>query len=235
MRTFIIGFALSVLPLTAAAQLPEELRGVKLTNVDWQVLFSDEAIAEAMAFLADAGFNAVLPVVQNGGYTIYPSEVMARRFGKPIHPNPALAGRDPLAVLIREAHKHGMEVYPWFEYGFAANYSGLNGPATGGFILQQHPEWAARHVNGDICKKNGFDWMNGIHEEVQDFMLELVMEVVRRYEVDGVEFSDRMPAMPVECGYDDYTKALYKRFNAVDPPSDPQNQTWKNWRANELT
>jgi uncharacterized lipoprotein YddW (UPF0748 family) len=232
MRLFLLFL---LIPAAAAAQLPEELRGVKVTNVDSQVLFSDAAIAEAMAFLADAGFNAVLPVVQNGGYTIYPSEVMERRFGTRIHPNPAFAGRDPLAVLIREAHKHGMEVYPWFEYGFAANYSGLSGPATGGFILRQHPEWAARDGSGAICKKNGFDWMNGIHEEVQDFMIELVMEVARKYEVDGIEFSDRMPAMPVECGYDDYTKALYKRFNAVDPPADPQNQTWKQWRANELT
>jgi uncharacterized lipoprotein YddW (UPF0748 family) len=49
MRTFIIIFALFFLPFTALAQLPEELRGVKLTNVDSQVLFSDEAIAEAMA------------------------------------------------------------------------------------------------------------------------------------------------------------------------------------------
>ena len=103
------------LPLSAFSQIPEELRGVKLTNVDSQVLFSDEAIAEAMAYLASAGFNAVLPVVQNGGYTIYPRAVMSTRFGKPIHPHPSLAGRDPLAVLIREAHKHGMEVYPWFE------------------------------------------------------------------------------------------------------------------------
>ena len=223
------------LPLSAFSQLPEELRGVKLTNVDSQVLFSDEAIAEAMAYLASVGFNAVLPVVQNGGYTIYPSAVMSTRFGKPIHPHPSLAGRDPLAVLIREAHKHGMEVYPWFEYGFATNYSGLTGPATGGFILQTYPNWAARDASGAICKKNGFDWMNGIHEDVQDFMLELVMEVVRKYDVDGVEFSDRMPAMPVECGYDTYTRELYKSFNGVYPPNDPQNQSWKNWRANELT
>ncbi len=236
MRTLLLLslFAL-FLPGRLSSQFVEELRGVKLTNVDSQVLFSDAAIIEAMEFLAAAGFNAVLPVVQNGGYTIYPSAVMDHHFDRPIHPHASFAGRDPLAVLIREAHKHGMEVYPWFEYGFATNYSGLTGPATGGFILQTYPDWAARHVNGDICKKNGFDWMNGINENVQNFMLELVMEVVRNYDVDGVEFSDRMPAMPVECGYDTYTRELYKTFNGVYPPTDPQNQSWKNWRANELT
>ena len=236
MRTLLlVGLISLLLPCKASAQFTEELRGVKLTNVDSQVLFSDEAIIEAMEFLAAAGFNAVLPVVQNGGYTIYPSEVMDHHFDRPIHPHASFAGRDPLAVLIREAHKHGMEVYPWFEYGLATNYSGLNGPATGGFILQTYPEWAAKHPNGDICKKNGFDWMNGINEDVQNFIIELVMEVVRNYDVDGVEFSDRMPAMPVECGYDDYTMELYKSLNGVYPPTDPQNQSWKNWRANELT
>lgn len=221
------------LPASTQAQNLEELRAVKITNVDSQVLFSDEAIANAMDYLASIGINAVLPVVQNAGYTQYPSEVMNRHFGKPI--DPRFAGRDPLGTLIREAHRVGIEVYPWFEYGFASHFSGLNGPATGGHILQKYPHWAARHLNGDICKKNGFDWMNGIHEEVQDFIIELVMEIIANYDVDGIEFSDRMPAMPVECGYDDYTKALHQQFNGIQPPDDYNNQTWKQWRANELT
>jgi len=40
-----------------------EFRAVKLTNVDSRVLFSDEAIAEAMDYLASIGINVILPVV----------------------------------------------------------------------------------------------------------------------------------------------------------------------------
>ena len=33
---------------------------------------------------------------------------------------PRLTGRDVLEVVLREAHRNGIEVYPWFEYGFAS-------------------------------------------------------------------------------------------------------------------
>ena len=210
----------------------EELRGVKITNVDSDVLYSDEAIAEAMDYLASIGINAVLPVVQNAGYTQYPSEVMNRYFDVLI--DPRMAGRDPLDVLIREARRVGIEVYPWFEYGFAVHFSGGN-PATGGFIGQRYPDWLARHANGDICKKNGFEWMSGINPDVQEFMLELVMEVVRNYDIDGIEFSDRMPALPRECGYDEATVALYRsEHGGADPPPFDRNASWMRWRADKL-
>lgn len=209
-----------------------ELRAVKITNVDSNVLYSDEAIAEAMDYLASIGINAVLPVVQNAGYTQYPSEVMDRYFGRPI--DPRMAGRDPLAVLIREARRAGIEVYPWFEYGFAVHYSGNNEP-TGGFIGQQYPDWLSRHRDNSICKKNGFEWMSGINPDVQKFMLELVMEVVRNYDIDGIEFSDRMPALPRECGYDEATVEVYKsEHNGSSPTTVYRNTFWMRWRADKL-
>lgn len=57
-------------------------------------------------------------------------------FGVKIHPQ--FAGRDPLERLVIEAHRVGIEVYPWFEYGFAAWYSG-SGTATSGRIIQKFP------------------------------------------------------------------------------------------------
>lgn len=214
------------------AQPLEELRAVKITNVDSDVMYSDDAIAEAMDYLAGIGINAILPVVQNAGYTQYPSEVMDRYFDRPI--DPRMDGRDPLAVIIHEARRVGIEVYPWFEYGFAVHYSGGN-PATGGFIGQRYPDWLARHPSGDICKKNGFEWMSGINPDVQAFMLELVMEVVRNYDVDGIEFSDRMPALPRECGYDDATVGVYRsEHDGSDPPTYDRNASWMRWRADKL-
>lgn len=227
-------FSVSVTDNKPAPARPhtEELRAVKITNVDSQVLFSDEAISEAMDYLASIGINAILPVVQNGGYTQFPSEVMDRYFDIPL--DPRLGGRDPLEAIIREAHRVGIEVYPWFEYGFAVHYSGDN-PATGGFIGQRYPDWLSRHRNGDICKKNGFEWMSGINPDVQQFMLELVMEVVRIYDVDGIEFSDRMPALPVECGYDQATADIYRtEHGGMSPPPVEKNTFWMRWRADKL-
>lgn len=223
---------LSVYSLPVQSQPIEELRAVKITNVDSQVLFSDEAIAAAMDFLAATGINAVLPVVQNAGWTQYPSEVMEREFG--VRMDPRLAGRDPLGVLVREARRVGIEVYPWFEYGFASIYSGGT-PPHGGHIIAKNPHWATFDRNGNHCTKNGFDWMNGIHPEVQDYIIALAMEIIDTYDIDGIEFSDRMPAMPVECGYDDYTIALYRsEHEGADPPFNFRNPAWRTWRAGKL-
>lgn len=213
------------------AQTLQEFRAVKLTNVDSNVLFSDQNIAQAMDYLASLNFNAVLTVVWSQAHTLYPSRTMDSLFSKPIHPN--FVGRDVLERVIIEAHRNGIEVYPWFEYGFAAWYSGDN-PAWGGHIIQSKPDWACRLSNGQIAKKNGFDWMSAIHPEVQDFMNKLIKEVMQ-YDIDGIEFSDRIPAMPIEGGYEPYTVSLYQsEHNGQNPPLNYNDASWKRWRANKL-
>lgn len=210
----------------------KEFRAVKLTNVDSNVLFTDQNIADAMDYLASIGVNVVLPVVWNGAYTQYQSAVMDSIFGVPIHSQ--FSGRDPLARLVIEAHRVGIEVYPWFEYGFAAWYSGSNTP-TGGHIIQKFPQWALRTSDGKICNKNGFDWMSAINPDVQKFINLLVKEVITKYEVDGVEFSDRIPAMPVEGGYDSVTVALYKNeHGGSTPPVNYFDAAWMRWRADKM-
>lgn len=206
----------------------DELRAVKLTLAGSNLLYNDSAIAEAMDYLASIGVNMVLPVVWARGYTMYPSDVMHNVFGKRIFPD--FSGRDPLERIIIEAHRNGIEVLPWFEYGFAASFGQL-----GGHILQKFPEWALHDREGKVLVKNGFDWMSGINPDVQDFIISLVVEVLDNYDVDGIEFSDRMPAMPVEGGYDSVTVALYQsEHNGEAPPDNYADPGWMRWRADQL-
>lgn len=229
MKAFLISLLLGGILFS---QPLREFRAVKITDVDSYVLFSDANIAKAMDYLASINVNVVLPVVWNGGYTNFQSETMETLFGSSI--NPKFTGRDPLKRLIIEAHKNGIEVLPWFEYGFAAWYSGGT-PPFGGHILQKYPEWALRTSDGNICTKNGFDWMNAINPDVQDFINSLVEEVITNYDVDGVEFSDRIPALPIEGGYDSTTVAIYKaEHNDAAPPADYTNAAWKRWRADKM-
>ena len=213
------------------AQQVQEVRGVWLTNVDSDVLHSWENIASAIDYLADTGFNVVFPVVWNKGYTLFPSATMDSLFGLPQDPFFAEAGRDPLQEVIIEAHRRGLEVIPWFEFGFSTSYS-LNG----GHIIAAKPDWAAMDVNGNLLVKNGFDWMNAFHPEVQDFMLALVREVAEGYDVDGIQGDDRLPALPVESGYSPYTIQLYQdEHGGQDPPSNPKDNAFKRWKANKIT
>lgn len=205
-----------------------ELRGVWITNVDSDVMSSHAKIAEAMDYLKSIGINTVYPVVYNGGVTLYPSGVMEREFGIAI--SKRFAGRDPLAEIIVEAHRNGMEVVPWFEYGFACSYQ-----LGGGFILERHPEWAAIDQEGRLAKKNGFEWLNAFDPVVQEHLTSLIVEVATNYDVDGIQGDDRLPALPSLAGYDAKTVARYKAETGKEPPADYKDPAWVQWRADLLT
>lgn len=213
-----------------AADAPplEEVRGVWITNVDSDVLTSREKIAEAMEFLAAHNFNVVFPVVWNKAYTLYPSEVMEEFGGVAI--DPLYGDRDPLAELIVEAHRVGLEVVPWFEYGFAASYQ-----ANGGRMLEIRPDWASLDKDGNLATKNGFEWMNALDPEVQDFLASLILEVARKYDVDGIQGDDRLPALPSLGGYNPEIVAQYLSKTGKQAPEDEKEPHWVQWRADILT
>lgn len=208
---------------------PNALRGVWVTTTASTALNSRATIKEMVTQCKNAGINNIFMVVYNNARTMYPSTVMANLIGKPILES--MAGRDPLQECIEEAHAQGLKVHAWFEYGFASSYS-----ANGGPIVAAKPHWAAKDANGSLTVKNGFDWLNPLHPEVQQFMTDLFKEVVTKYNVDGVQGDDRMPAMPTSGGYDTYTVDLYKAENGgVSPPANFANASWINWRAKKLS
>ncbi|MDZ8052883.1 MAG: WG repeat-containing protein [Aulosira sp. ZfuVER01] len=205
-----------------------EIRGIWLTTTASKVFNSKQNIAEAMNFLAETGFNVVFPVVWNNGLTTYPSRVMRENFGMEI--NPQFKGRDPLAELVVEAKRVNLAVIPWFEYGFASSYQ-----KNGGTIIAKKPEWAARDYAGNLLTKNGFEWLNAFDSEVQNFLLSLFLEVVKNYQVDGIQGDDRFPALPSEGGYDQKTVERYRQeFNQL-PPQNSKDPQWLRWRADILS
>jgi uncharacterized lipoprotein YddW (UPF0748 family) len=83
-----LSLLLLLIPILLLSQPVKSFRAVKITNVDSDVMFSDQKIAEAMDYLASIGINVILPVVWNGSgadgvYTLYPSKVMERLFAGP--------------------------------------------------------------------------------------------------------------------------------------------------------
>ncbi|MBD2629398.1 WG repeat-containing protein [Trichormus variabilis] len=205
-----------------------EIRGIWITTTASQVFNSRQNIAEAMDFLAETGFNVVFPVVWNNGTTTYPSQVMREKFG--IEINPRFQGRDPLREIIEEAKRVNLAVIPWFEYGFASSYQ-----KNGGTIIAKKPEWAARDYAGNLLNKNGFDWLNALDIEVQNFLLSLFIEVAKNYEIAGIQGDDRFPALPSEGGYDQKTVERYRQeFNRL-PPENSKDPQWLQWRADILS
>jgi uncharacterized lipoprotein YddW (UPF0748 family) len=232
MRRTILGVAAAhcaVLALASrpSAGEPRELRGVWIAAADEEVFRSRESLAEALEFLARHHVNAVFPDVWYRGVTLHPSDLLERTLG--VRQDPRYAGRDPLAELLVEAHRRGIEVIPWFEYGFAAAHA--ERPTN---VLEQHPGWAARDARGEVVRKNGFAWMNAFDPEVQAFVAGLVLEVARGYDVDGVQGDDRLPALPATGGYDEFTARLWRQQKRLAPPA-ADDARWIDWRAGLLT
>lgn len=224
--------------LPAQALPSQELRGVWLTNIDSNVLFSQANLAAGIDRLQALHFNTLYPVVWNGGYTLYPSAVGERWLGrsKRLHPgeNPALEAaqgdRDMLQEVVDLGHAAGMAVVPWFEFGFMA-------PADYD-LPQQHPDWFTQRRDGSQEILQGtetFIWMNPFHPDVQRLLLHLVDEVLSTYPVEGIQFDDHL-GLPVDMGYDPYTVNLYRQeHGGKGPPDDENDPEWMRWRANKIT
>jgi uncharacterized lipoprotein YddW (UPF0748 family) len=218
--------------LSAIAQPPPttELRGVWLTNIDSDVLFSRLKLRRGMERLARLHFNTVYPTVWNWGYTLYPSDVAQAVIGQRLDPEPGLQGRDMLAEAVEQGHRLGLAVIPWFEFGFMA-------PADSTFV-QRHPDWITSRRDGSQVVMEGKHprvWLNPFHPQVQQFIVATIAEIVARYDVDGIQFDDHF-GLPVELGYDAFTVQLYQQeHQGMSPPENHQDAEWVRWRANKIT
>jgi len=136
-----------------------------------------------------------------------------------------------LQEMIEEAHKQGMKVHAWFEFGFSYGYKD-----TSSSWFKRYPEWLGRNDKGELLQKNGFYWWNALHPGPQRLMRELVLEVVKQYDIDGVQGDDRLPAMPAEGGFDAYTAALYRNEKQLGLPFDnPKDEVFLQWKADKLS
>ncbi|WP_009633526.1 glycoside hydrolase family 10 protein [Synechocystis sp. PCC 7509] len=229
-----LGFCLVMMLQSGSAQplktAKTELRGVWMTNIDSDVLFKREVLTAALQNLKTLNFNTVYPTVWNWGYTLYPSPVAQKVIGRSLDPEPGLKGRDMLKEIVTQGHQQGLDVIPWFEFGFMA-------PADSS-LAKRHPNWLTSRRDGSRVWAEGKHdrvWLNPFHPEVQNFIQSLIVEIVSKYDVDGIQFDDHF-GLPSELGYDPYTVNLYKKEHfGKNPPANPQDPQWLRWRADKIT
>nr|WP_242046665.1 glycoside hydrolase family 10 protein [Cylindrospermum sp. FACHB-282] len=215
---------------TGVRSLTSELRGVWLTNIDSDVLFERDRLKKSLEGLAELNFNTVYPAVWNWGYTLYPSKVAAKVIGRLVDPTPGLQRRDMLKEIVTEGHKKGLTVIPWFEFGFMAPADSL--------LAKNRPQWLTSRSDGTRIVKEGTHervWLSPFRPDVQQFIQDLIVEIVKNYDIDGIQFDDHF-GLPSELGYDAYTVALYKKEHRGQGPSkNPKDPEWVSWRANKIT
>jgi uncharacterized lipoprotein YddW (UPF0748 family) len=83
--------------------------------------------------------------------------------------------------MLREcldlAHGKGLNVVPWFEYGFFA--------LKGNTLRRRRPDWFTQKRDGTQVDSHNMEWLNPFTMRVQAFFLELIDELMARYDVDG--------------------------------------------------
>lgn len=224
--------------------LPEEtaIRGFWIPDpTHTPFLTSLPNIEAGVALAKELNFNALYVCAWAKTRTLYPSPTLAANStystAREGMFTPGYSGLtdDPLADLITVAHANGLKVILWYEYGFMARWGSAPTPQNDR-ILAVRPHWLGINNTGQAANYNNSDYYyNAYNPEVQQFMLDLIMEAVNNYDIDGVQGDDRLPAMPRNAGYDEYTVNLYKaEHNGANPPNEPNNWQWVRWRANIL-
>jgi uncharacterized lipoprotein YddW (UPF0748 family) len=182
-----IVFALSVLAQNNAPK--REFRGAWLStvaNIDWpksnNVETQKRQLIEILDYLKDANLNAVIMQVRPSCDALYASEIepwsnwLTGKQGTP--PEPFY---DPLELAIEEAHKRGMELHAWFN-PYRIKYDSWSFSLDPKNVAVQHPEWVL-NIGGDLILDPGLP-------EVRQHVTDVVMDVVRRYDVDAIHFDD---------------------------------------------
>lgn len=141
-----------------------------------------EEALKMLNFLEEQNFNAAILQVRPQADAFYESELepwsyyLTGKSGKA--PDPYY---DPLEFWISEAHKRGIELHVWLNPYRAHHTTGKEiGEKS---IVKTNPE-LVREL------KNGMWWMDPGSEKVQQHSAAVVMDIVKRYDIDGVHFDD---------------------------------------------
>lgn len=229
---------LALLSMHAHAQ--SEVRGTWLTTTANDHIASPERTRETMQRLREIGLNTVYVEVWKNGYTQFPSKALEGLIGidrrpelakqDPADPDRPLPARDLLRETLDEAHRNGLISIAWFEYGFMAAHQG-----TMNHLRQVKPDWLSRNLAGEEIAPNGFVWLNPLHPQARRFLLDIVLEAIDRYDLDGVQLDDRIVWPHVTMGYDDYTRSVYANEHAgAQPPEDHTDPSWIAWRSKKV-
>lgn len=177
--------------LTRIPDPPREFRGVwvaTVANIDWPSkpgLPTKTQQAELLAILDTCQklhFNAVVLQVRPMCDALYSSklepwsEFLSGELGKA--PQPFW---DPLEFAVREAHRRGLELHAWFN-PYRAHHPSAKSAIPSSHLVKKRP---------DLARPYGkHHWLVPTNQDVQDHSLAVFLDVVKRYDIDGIHIDD---------------------------------------------
>lgn len=206
----------SILTLSAQEKLPKiqrEFRGMwiaTVANLDYPSspnLTADQQKAELVKLMdlaQELKFNAVIFQVSSMRDAMYESEIdpwsefLTGKMGKK-------AEFDPLKFAIDEAHKRGIVLHAWFN-PYRAWHSSAKGEAAENHITKRRPDLVRTYNKAQI--------LDPAEKDVRDYLVSVISDVVKRYDVDGIHFDDYFypypdsdqTVFPDDKSWDEYKK-----------------------------
>ncbi len=188
--------ALVVCWLAPTLHAAREFRGAWVAtvhNIDWPSkpgLSEETQKAQLRALLdraAELKLNAILLQVRPASDALYAStkepwsQFLTGKQG--VSP-----GYDPLAFAIAEAHRRGIELHAWINPFRAA--TNVKTPLAAGHVAKEHPEWVRRY--------GAQLWLDPGEPAARAYVLDVIADIVRRYDVDGVHIDDYFYPYPAK-------------------------------------
>ncbi len=182
-----------------------------VANINWPSkpgLSAGDQQKEAIAlldFLKKHHFNAVIFQVRPQADALYKSSLepwsyyLSGQQGKA--PEPFY---DPLEFWVKAAHDRGLELHVWLNPYRAHHVAG--GPVSDQSLVKTKPGLV-------VSLKEGYWWFDPSLKETQDHGVNVVMDIVKRYDIDGVHFDDYFYPYPSYNKNEDFPDtASWKKY-----------------------
>jgi len=167
-----------------------EMRGVWIAsvgNINWPSRRKMSMKAQKREFIklldkAKAqNLNAVFVQVRPSSDALYASsyEPWSKYVATNVVKGP---GYDPLKFMVEEAHKRNLEFHAWFN-PFRATYTKYDK------IPKSHPASKKKNRHWTFTY-NGKKYLNPGEPQVRRFINKVILEVVKKYDIDGVHLDD---------------------------------------------
>lgn len=219
----------------------EEFRGVWV-DAFHPGLRSPAEVTAVVEAARTKNLNAIVAQVRKRGDAYYRGGL------EPVATDVA-AGFDPLADLLAKAHdttggRRRLEVHAWIVTYNIWNRE-IAVPAQPDHPFLRFPDWLSQRYRSSesqpMVRWDGGNYpFDQGHPAVQQHTFEVAMDIVRRYDVDGLHFdylrySDDSAANDQPWGYHPVSVARFNTAHArtgVPLPTDP---AWLQWRRDQVT
>jgi uncharacterized lipoprotein YddW (UPF0748 family) len=207
-------------------------RGMFVTSIEDPAVFSDRGkVKQLISFSKKVGVSTLFVQVFRNGQAWFPSKVADQAAYKECR---TAFGEDPLAFLIREAHRSGITVHAWLNIlSLGSNDKALLLKTLGPEILTRNLK--PKKTLADYKIDNQYFLEPG-DPRVRRELTMLVRELLASHpDLDGIQFDYiRYPDTEPHYGY---TKANVDRFRKATRIAriDDGSDVWQNWKRDQVT